>query len=162
MKQGFSLIELIIAIGIFAVVTVIVTQAIASSLTGVKKSDSTTKVRENLEFVVSTMERRVRNAKDVICISTTEVEYTTTENETLGFECLDIGSNGYVAQINALGARESLTDDSIDVISCNFVCEDPIDITPGTLSFSISAVDTKGGSNPTQSTVSSQVFLRTY
>lgn len=61
--SGFSLIEMLITVGIFSILAVIVTQSLASSLKGARKSDNIGRVRENVEYAMNYIERNLRGAK---------------------------------------------------------------------------------------------------
>ncbi|KKQ74848.1 MAG: hypothetical protein US97_C0055G0001, partial [Microgenomates group bacterium GW2011_GWF1_38_5] len=48
MKRGYSVVEILVVVGIFAVMAVIATQSVSLSLKSSKKSDSTMLVRNEL------------------------------------------------------------------------------------------------------------------
>jgi len=66
-KKGFSIIEVLVAAGVFAILGILSTSAILISLKGSKKSESQLKVRDNLNYVLGIMERQIRNAKSITC-----------------------------------------------------------------------------------------------
>lgn len=61
-RKGFSLIEMLIVVGVFSILAVIVTQTLAASLRGSKKSENLGKVRENVEYALNYIERTLRSA----------------------------------------------------------------------------------------------------
>src|SRR4030043_751743 len=62
---GYSIIEILIVIGIFAIFSVVVTQSVILSLRGTKKSGSVVTVKEDLEYAASTIERVLQNATSI-------------------------------------------------------------------------------------------------
>lgn len=119
-NKGISLIEILMVIGIFAVLGVITTRAVLLSLTGSKKSDSQLKVRENLDYAVSVMERQLRNAGNISPCPNVDpqvINYSDSNNVSSSFSCVNIGPTGYIASGSA-----RLTSDEIGVSACTFTC----------------------------------------
>lgn len=67
--KGFSLIEILVAVLVFSMIAVVTGQSLSSSLRSSKKSESIGKVRENIEYVMNFMERKLRSAKSLDCIN---------------------------------------------------------------------------------------------
>lgn len=63
--KGFSLIEMLIVVGIFSFLAIIVTQSLSASLRNSRKSENLGKVRENLEYTMNYIERTLRTAKSL-------------------------------------------------------------------------------------------------
>jgi prepilin-type N-terminal cleavage/methylation domain-containing protein len=107
-KKGFTLIEILVAITLFAILGIIITQSVANSLKNTKKSDSISKVRENLDYSLSNIERLMRNVETVNKTteatnpSTSKVLYYYDKNHQLGkFACITSGSDNYIASGSA-------------------------------------------------------------
>ena len=66
-ESGLSLIEILVVITIFAILGVLITQSIALTLQGTKKSESLVAIRENLDYSMSIIERQIRNANLLEC-----------------------------------------------------------------------------------------------
>lgn len=169
---GVSLFEIVIVVGIFAMVAVLITRSTFLTLRGTKKSDSQIRVKENLEYGLSVIDRQLRNA-DVItstcnggtpfpCNSTTRsrIDYTNTNGTASFFACNDVGpTSGYITASDS--AR--LTSTEITITDCSFVYS-PQDgpVLPG-VTISVSGRDLgTSGVESSQVSVSAKVFLRTY
>lgn len=61
-RSGYSLIEILIVIGIFAVLSVVSTQAVLLSLRGAKKSESIVNVKEELDYASDIISRQLQSA----------------------------------------------------------------------------------------------------
>lgn len=134
-NKGISLVEILIVIAIFAVLAVITTRSIVITLKGARKSDSQIKVRENLNYAVSVMERQIRSAQEISpCPNSNHstISYLSLEGISSSFNC----GSGY---ISSGSARLTSTDVSID--SCSMVCEKESENYPSKVSISISASD---------------------
>jgi len=62
-KNGFSLVEIMVVIVAFALMSVLVSQVIILSLKGTTKSESLGRVRGEINHAVSTMTKNLRNAE---------------------------------------------------------------------------------------------------
>ena len=156
---GISLIETLIVIGIFAVLGILSTSAVLLSLQGSKKGDSQIKVRENVDYALSVMERNLRNAESSLCPSTSEVTYVDSNDVPGSFSCLDVPLAGYVASGSA-----RLTSDEIKIIACSFTCTAGDGSVPPRVAIDISAVDagTSGSKEGAAVSISTEINLRTY
>lgn len=161
-NSGMSLIEILVVIGVFAVLGVLTTRAIILSISGGKKSENLIRVRENLNYSLSIMERQLRNANSVNPCPNTDphtLTYYDQNGVSTSFSCKNISSGiGYVASGSA-----RLTADTIDVTSCNITCQNTVAGNPSSVKITIEAKDTNAAGSA-QSTVSSttEVFLRNY
>lgn len=154
--QGFSLIEILVVVGIFAVLAVVATQATILSLGGAKKSENVIAVRENLEFAASVVERRVRNAKSMNCVGATVLNYVGQDNKNYSFTC----ASDY---LEADGGR--VTSDEIILTSCSFSCTDGDELKgiPPKVSVNFLGVSAVGADKEVSSaSISTTVVLRTY
>lgn len=160
-SNGFSLIEMLVVMAVFAVLTVVMTQVLFVTIRGSKKSDATVRVRQNLESAVSSMERQLHNAVDVPVCPNPDVSTLTLEdinNETTIFSCINIGNNGYIASNSA-----RLTSTEIIITSCSITCAGGG--TSGTKSvlLNITAADAAAtGSEKATMSITDRVFLRSY
>ena len=66
-KSGFSLIELLVVVGVFGGMMVALTGLFMSVLSGASKADATARIRENGDMVLLLIERRVREGNEVFC-----------------------------------------------------------------------------------------------
>lgn len=148
-EDGMSLIEILIVVTIFAILGIITTRAIFLTLQGSKKSESTVKVRENLNYSLGVIERQLRNANSVVDCSANVINYTDQNGNPASFSCVNTGSaNSYIASGSA-----RLTGDSVNIISCEFNCPPTVSTNPPEVTISLEA---QGVS------LSTQIFLRSY
>jgi len=156
--KGFSLMETLIVIGIFAVIGVIVTSSIADSIRGTKKSDATIRLRSNLELSLATIERRVRNAKELSpCVAGVQMKnfsYTDQDNTTHSFSC-----GGGVVSIDG----QDITSQEINITTCTFVCTPPSVGLPASLDITLSGEDLlSSGEQSANFSTKSKLNLRSY
>lgn len=157
--KGYSLIEVLVVLAVFATLAIVATQALVLTLRGSSKSEITTKVRQNLDFAVSSMERQIRNAKSVNCPLSDSKFVTITDQlgADVTFSCVTNGSDKYVASSSA-----RLTSDNTVITNCSFSCTPETSTNPASVTISLTAEDAfvKGvsGASIDEST---QVFLRT-
>jgi len=156
--KGVSLIEIMIVVTIFSILAIMSTRGVLLTLRGSRKSDSASRVRENLDYSLSVIERQLRNADSVSCISSTRVNFVDKAGTSGYFSCENVGVNGHIASSSA-----RLTNVKIAINSCQIVCEDALAGIPPSISIQISANDiTTTGIETSDSTVSTKIFLRTY
>lgn len=183
--EGFSLIELLVVITVFAVLGLLSTQAILLTLRGANKSESSIKVRENLDYAVAVMERQLRNAESVTSCDDNEIDYKDINNNPATFSCV-IGSGadssetpadsdmpdtsdtpdtqsvepntGYIASSSA-----RLTSSDIIVSQCSFSCTTAENGVPPSVTIDISAHEAnKKGIESAGVTLTTEISLRTY
>lgn len=157
-NKGISLFEVLIVVAVFAILGVLASRIIVLSLRGTSKSSSLVKVRENLDYALSVMERHIRNADSIISCPGNAFSYQDENGLTGNFSCMGSGSNGYVASASA-----RLTNDLIGVTTCSFVCEDGTSTTPPSVTINLTGNDnTTGGIGSSTVTISTKIFLRSY
>ncbi|QQG47265.1 MAG: prepilin-type N-terminal cleavage/methylation domain-containing protein [Candidatus Woesebacteria bacterium] len=162
MKKGFSLIEILVVIALFAVLSIIATQSLTLTIRGMKKTDNTTKVRESLDFAMGVISRNLRNADSLTTIcpnsDTSRIDYMDQNGLTASFSCQNIGVNGYVASSSA-----RLTNDSIVISSCSFQCGAGSNNVPPYVVINLTGKNA-GVTNAESGSydVSTRVLLRTY
>jgi len=157
-EKGVSLIELLVVIAIFSFIAILATRGIFLSLRGSKKSESVALVRENLDFSFAVMERNLRNAESVTCLSATRVDYEDKDGNLVYFSCEDVGNDGYISSDSA-----RLTNEKVEIISCQFTCVAGTSGVPPSVSIDISGEDKNvQGVEGASVNLSTKVFLRTY
>ena len=161
-KKGFSLIETLVVVVMFAVLATIASQSTVMSLRSARKSDSLSDVRDNLDNAVSVMERGLRNSQGIItCTSGTRVDFIDEYERLTYFSCLGMSSNGYISSGSA-----RLTSDQIDIEICSITCTTPASSAPTSVDISLTATNSTitGLSEQDKSgiTVDTRVNLRVY
>lgn len=119
-SQGMSLIEILIVIGIFAILGIITTNSVLLSLRGARKSESQQKVRENLNYTLSVIERNIRGAQSITACPNPDslvLDYKSADNIDTSFSCLSMGVDGYVASGSA-----RLTGNDVSITYCSLDC----------------------------------------
>jgi len=154
-KRGFSLIEMLIVVLIFGILGVITTQIITLSVRTAGKSESTVKVREDLNHVIGVMERELRNASNVNCSDDHHtINYLNAANSWVSFSCAGSADSMYVASASA--AQITGTDTSITI--CNFSCP-----TDSSVTIELQANNAaKSGVESAVVDISTQINLRNY
>lgn len=164
MKKGFSLIEMLVVITVFAMIAGVSAQAIALSLSSARKTDAATDIRENVNYALSAMERNLRNA--VSCtpaVNQPTITYVDQYRVTTTFSCPGIGSQT-VSPVASGSANIALTGANIIMTACSFTCSGaPNTGIPQRVDISLSARTVGSVTNESsQVTVSSKVVLRSY
>jgi len=162
MKKGFSIIEIIVVIGLFSVLATVASQATILSLRGARKSDASSEVRENLDFTVSVMERQLRNSRSIAsgCDGSTlqYIDYIDQSDTFTSFECKDVGLNGFVASDSA-----RLTSSEISITDCQFVCNSASAGLPPSIDIKITASNKNAsGVESSEVGVDTRIMLRVY
>ncbi len=160
-QKGMSLLEILVVVVIFSVLGIIVTRSVLLTLRGSKRSESSVKVRENVNFSLGVMERQLRNS-DLIpnCPNPDpeELDYIDEFGNSSTFSCESIGDDGYVASDSA-----RLTNEEVDITSCTFTCSPGTSANPASVDISLTARDANStGLENANVTVNTKVFLRTY
>jgi prepilin-type N-terminal cleavage/methylation domain-containing protein len=160
--KGFSLVEILVVITIFAVVGVITTQSIFLTLRSSKKGEATLNVRENLDYAIAVIGRHLKNANSVDCVTSSAVKIN--YNDWMGnpayFSCEM--TNGYIASGSAL-LTTHLTSSNIKVTDCAFTCVPASGGQQSLVTVSLTGKDASAtGVEGSSISVSTRVFLRAY
>lgn len=159
--NGFSLVEMLVVIFVFSILGIVTTQVLALSLRGAKKSESIGEVRANVEYTVSTMERLLRNAKSINCVSATRLDYIDERGNTGQFNCVDTGTESYIASGSA---SLRITSNKVKITCASiFSCTFPANAPPS-VSITLTGRDAvlESGVEGSSVTVNTQMQLRTY
>jgi len=132
--QGFSMIEILVVILVFATLAALSTESLLLSLRGSKRSESSIGVRENLNYALSIIERQLHNAESIESCTSTSISYNDAQSLPADFNC-DLIS-GQIASSSA-----QLTSTSIRVTACNIVCDLGSAGVPPSVSISVTAQD---------------------
>lgn len=161
MKKGFSIIEILVVVGIFAMIAVISTQAVVSSLTSARKSEAAIQVKENLDYTVSVMERKLRNAREITTCNESLIEYIDSEGNDAEFRCINVGgSNGRVENEDA-----RITSSEIIITQCQLTCTSASEGVPPSVNIFLEAekADTDiSDSDKSPIFATTKVYLRVY
>jgi len=135
MKNGYSVIEILVVIGVFAVLGIIATQSVNLSLTSSKKSDSVTTVKQELDYAAGNIERNLQVASEIYCpinVATPSVGFRNAKGYRGDYACLDMPGYDFYDDDNdkriASSSGESpffnqrLTSGNINISDCSFTC----------------------------------------
>ena len=157
--SGFSIIELLVVVSVFAILAVLTTQSLVLTLKGARKSEALIQVRENVDYATNIMERVLRGAVDIACTTDLRIDFTDNQGTTSFFECTG-GSSGRIASGSA-----NITSNEVN-IRCDtggvFACQFPVNVPPIVI-INITAEDAaSSGAEGAQYTTSTRVVLRSY
>lgn len=141
-KKGFTLIEILVVIGVFAVIAVIGSTSFFSMLKGATKTKITNLVKQNGDYTLGVMEKMIRNAREIVldpgeeCTSgMEEIEISNPDGGFTTFSCTDnpISSNS-----------AKLISNQVKVESCFFDCQRSGPLQPDvvTINFTLSQAQT--------------------
>ena len=132
-KKGFTLIELIVAMGLFAFVAVISTSVMIAVIDGNKKVRSSTLAVDSLRFALDSMTREMRVGSNFECNGNAGVDLTVMEDTAdcargaiIGFQTSELAFMQYKFESNKLqrklnaGAWIDLTGDSTVLTRADF------------------------------------------
>ena len=161
--QGLSLIEILVAITIFAILGVVVSSSLILTIQGSRKSESQIRVRENINYSMSVIERNLRNAGSVtsVCNNTalTNITYIDQYGQPASFTCKNIGGTDSHIASGSAGVR--LTSNAVAITACSFTCKPSASAKPPMVVVDISAKDASAtGVMGAVVTSQNQIYLR--
>lgn len=162
-KKAVSLFEIVIVVGIFAMIAVFTTRSTFLTLRGSRKSDSQIKIKENLEYALSIVERALRNSDVVSSVcdggNLTRIDYTDSQGAPTFFSCESVGqTSGYIASGSA-----RLTTPDISITGCSFVCLPQEGGVPTEITINLEGKEVNSsGLESSSVTTSTKIFLRNY
>ncbi len=160
--KGFSLIEILVVVAIFAIIGILTTRSIFTTLKSARKSDSLVRVRENVNYAMGIMERQIRNAESVTCAAVTaqNLPYIADGGVSARFNCT-LGATGNVASSSG-AVQVPITSNDISITACNFTCTQAIN-NPPSINISITAEDnTSTGAEKGSVSSQTEILLRNY
>lgn len=133
--SGFTLLEILISVGILAVIGILISQVFFSVTRISTKTELLKDIKQNGDFVLDVIERHIRNASEaqIFCdagiISTSSATFLNRKGESTTFTCFSDGNAARIASISAMIAFLSSGNLTISE-SGDITCQD------STLSFS--------------------------
>jgi prepilin-type N-terminal cleavage/methylation domain-containing protein len=155
-NKGFTLVEMLVVISLFAGLAVLVGTMVGSSMKATKKSESAVKVRAELENAAAVVERSLRGAKKgTVNCNNNIVNFTDQDDISVSFSCsgnpLSIQKNG----VNLISIS------NIELTNCNFDCSRLS--TSGVVILNLSGTSKNSvGVESDIATVSARIVLRNY
>lgn len=155
MKKGYTLIEMLVVISVFAIISIIASQTIILTLRNTQKAGSISKTRQNLDSAIGIMERQLHNARAITSCTANSITFTDPSYGPASFSCtVSSTPPSYIASGSGNLTLTSTTD--VLITSCNFSCSST---TPPVVTISITAQDISGQNQVSATTAAT---LRTY
>jgi prepilin-type N-terminal cleavage/methylation domain-containing protein len=125
MNRGYTLLELVVVVGVLGFLSIAAVGLFLSSIKGGGKVEVKTVVKQNGQFALNTMVQFARQSRQVVGCSpvpNTRVELLLKSGDRVTFSCEDVGTaTGYLASASsALVSR--MTSAEVTVDSCSFIC----------------------------------------
>lgn len=127
-EEGFTLIEVLVAVGIFVYVVLIATQIFKMTIEAQQKSIASKHLQENIRYCLEAMSKEVRMARpdrDGTCVPEDTVYYTNAGNDELWFlnqydRCVHYFLDGDRLKINRGGSETYMTPSNLSVGNLEF------------------------------------------
>lgn len=150
MQKGFTLVEMVVSIGIFSVVIIMGTLMMVSTIRASKKASAVALVRNEGTSALNIMTSYIRYASAATCTSTSSITITPSNGGQIIFNCGTVDNVNYYIASNS--AR--LTSGNVNVSSCSIFpnCEPNTSVTSIDIYFSLTKT---GTSLPIEQTASS-------
>lgn len=157
-KAGFTLVEMLVAVGIFVIVAFIVTSVFITLANANRKAQSIRLVMDNLNFAIDSVALKMREATDYNCTPNAngdcnEVSFTTAEGKQITYyfeeEQLDNGESiGRIFTCPAAACNNGtpITTDQVDIT--NFIVK--INRSPGPRALATLLIKGSAGTGRTQ------------
>ncbi len=138
-KNGFTLLEILVAIGVIALMGTLIAQVFFTTTRSNTKTEVQKNVKQNGDFAIEVMGRMIRGARTMATncsaagTTTTSIAITNQDGGTTTFGCLLDGTVTRIASTSA-GRTDYLTDQNLTIggaactgASLQFVCTAPSD-----------------------------------
>lgn len=166
---GFTLIEMIVAISILGIVSLIGTGLLFTSLSSSGKAEIDKEVRQNGNYALSVMEGLIISSKNIACPTppaanaSKEIDVTDINGQLTQFIC-DDSADHKISSVSASAGTFVLTATNVAVTNCNFTCATTVgNPTTVGIGFSVSQVGSSGRPNEKSSaSFETQVSARNY
>ncbi len=154
-NSGYTLIEMLVVIVVFSVISIVAAETIILTLKGTYKASAISGVRQNVDYALGAMERQLRGAKRVTSVcdgsSKSQIDFVDQNNNPVSFTC----ANNSIASSSG-----TLTSNTITISACSFVCSQGVSNSAPYVTMSVTARDIGGQNAPVSATT--QVTLRSY
>lgn len=107
-EKGFTLIEMLVAVSIVAILSTLSTEVVLSLVRSSNKTAVTNEAKQNGQTILDTFEKDVRSAKLVSLVSSTDLHLTMLNDSTVDYVC---GSGGVRNDYISRGGQIITNDD---------------------------------------------------
>ena len=118
-NYGFTLIELIVALGVFMAVMTITLSAFLNIMDIQKKTEAFRKVNDNLNFAMEAIMREIREGKGYISASCSGAGFCFTSKDGKAIK-YELNAGGYIERKEATGDWVRMTSDGIKITNLSF------------------------------------------
>lgn len=120
-NNGFTLIELIVALGVFMVVMTITLSAFLNIMDIQKKTEAFRKVNDNLNFTMEAMMREIREGTNYSVDSTRGIfSFTNKDIIAVKYEIDKTGAEWYIKRKEGTNEPQRMTSDGIKITQLSF------------------------------------------
>ncbi len=150
---------MLVVIAAFAVIGIVASETVILTLRSTSKADSSSKVRQNVDYAVNSMERVLRGAKSITSVcngsAQSSISFLDQSNNTVTYSCV-AGTPAYIASNSA-----TITSSEITFSTCSFTCTPAAGgTTSPQVTIDVAADDLLGQNTHVSSTT--QITLRSY
>lgn len=162
-KKGFTLVELMVVVGIMSIITLVISQPLANVIKYQRESQINDNMRDNLQFVMNRMEKELKTSKNVTIDNNGILKFTSQDGTLKGYY-LDgdkIKLNIYdTNNVDFVTVNIDITENTVfQVAALNFnITNPPAGSTPGTNGLVTVSIDATSLNNNTD-TVSMQISV---
>lgn len=128
--RGYTLIELIVSVGIFSMIALTVMAAYLTLISVERQARANIQLTSSLNFAVESMARSLRTGTDyecnggTNCTAGTSIAFTDSEGQEQNYRFIESGGRGYIGQCITTPCTDAtaipLTDSRIDIDSLRF------------------------------------------
>lgn len=155
--SGYSLIEMLVVVSIFAVLGVISTQSIFVTIRSARKTEALSRVSENLNYTLGVIERQIQNAQEISSCpfdGFNYVDYIDQDGSPKKFE---------LVTASLFWGTENITSSQVNISSAIFTCIDQVGKVPVSLDVILTGNDPNTtGAETAELTLTSKIYLRQY
>lgn len=112
-QKGFTLMEILISVGVLAIVATLLAQVLFTTAHVNKKAEIVTNVKQDGNFALDVIGRMVRSAKSIDVCSATVLQITNPNNGVTTFQCESDGTAARIASVSASHPTVYLTGGNI-------------------------------------------------
>jgi type II secretory pathway pseudopilin PulG len=120
---GFTLFETILVLGLFSLISLLITAVLATGIRSVKKNQNLVAVKNSVAHTVDLMERQIRSGRNVKCLNNSQrVEFIDPYGQVAYFEYLNYNNQGYNIASGSATSSVALIPPDIEVKSATWSC----------------------------------------
>lgn len=165
-SSGFTLLEVLVAIGITAVLMGIGGSTFFNLLKSAAKTEALKEVKQSGDYALSVLDVKIRNARDVSSVcdgsAQTDLRIINPDNTTTVFDCVTLNNTERIRQTTA-GVTSYLTGDSVTLGECAnlaLACTATNEYKTVRINFPLTQTSTQNSPGTATQNFSAQITLR--